>query len=214
MEKFIYVVDSITAWVGKAFGWSILILTFGVGYEVFVRYILRDPTSWAFDISYMMYGLLFMMAGAYTLSRDGHVRGDVIYRLWKPKTQATVEFILYILFFFPGVTALIFAGADYAAESWSYNAGHGEVSVMSPANVPIFQFKTIIPVAGALLFIQGLAQIARCIVCIRTGTWPAHLEDVEELEDVLLRQHEIAVSRGEAAPEDGPGGATREGDRR
>ena len=129
MMGFILFVDKVTAWAGKAFAWCILIMTFGVSYEVFVRYVLGDPTSWAFDISYMMYGTLFMMAGAYTLARDGHVRGDVVYRLWKPKTQAKVELVLYVLFFFPGILALIFAGWEYAQESWFY----GEVSVMSPA---------------------------------------------------------------------------------
>jgi len=196
MERFINGVDSITAWVGKAFAWCILIMAFGVGYEVFVRYVLNDPTSWAFDISYMMYGTLFMMAGAYALARDSHVRGDVVYRLWKPKTQATVELILYFLFFFPGILAFIFAGADYAAESWSYNYGTGEVSINSPAGVPISQFKSIIPIAGGLLFIQGIAQVCRCIVCIRTGEWPAHLEDVEEMEISLLQQHEQERSAG------------------
>ena len=181
MEQFIFIVDKITAWVGKAFAWCIMIMTLGVSYEVFVRYLLRDPTSWAFDISYMMYGTLFMMAGAYTLARDGHVRGDVIYRLWKPKTQAVIELVLYILFFFPGILALVFAGMEYAQESWFY----GELSVMSPANVPIFQFKTIIPVAGGLLLLQGAAQVCRCIMCIRTGEWPAHLEDVEEMETLF-----------------------------
>ena len=195
MNRFIFFVDMLTAWGGKAFSWCILILTFGVGYEVFVRYALRNPTAWAFDISYMMYGTLFMMAGAYTLSRDGHIRGDVIYRLWKPRTQAIVEFVLYFLFFFPGVLALIIAGADYASESWFYN----EVSVMSPADVPIFQFKTVIPVAGALLFLQGLAQVCRCIICMRTGAWPARLEDVEELETVLIHQHEEEVQRATQA---------------
>jgi len=186
MQKFIDTVDSITAWVGKAFAWCILILTFGVGYEVFVRYVLRNPTSWAFDISYMMYGTLFMMAGAYALSRDSHVRGDVFYRLWKPKTQARLEFVLYFLFFFPGVLALIVAGLDYAGESWRYK----EVSVMSPAGIPIFQFKLIIPIAGFLLLIQGIAQCCRCILCMKTGEWPKHLEDVEETETILQHVHE------------------------
>jgi TRAP-type mannitol/chloroaromatic compound transport system permease small subunit len=202
MERLIFIIDSFTAWVGKAFAWCILILAFGVGYEVFVRYVLRDPTAWAFDISYMMYGALFMMAGAYTLSRDGHVRGDVVYRLWKPKTQAKVELVLYILFFYPGVTALMLAGFDYASESWFYK----EVSVMSPANVPIFQFKMIIPAAGALLFIQGIAQVCRCIICIKTGEWPAHSEDVEEMETVLQHQHD------EGLPELKPSISTGEGD--
>ena len=188
MDRFIFTVDSFTAWVGKAFAWCILLLAIGVAYEVFVRYLMRDPTSWAFDLSYLMYGSLFMMGGAYTLARDSHVRGDVIYRLWKPKTQASVELVVYFLFFFPGILALIFAGADYALESWSYNYGRGEVSINSPAGVPISQFKTVLPVAGALLFLQGMAQVCRCIVCLRTGEWPAHLEDVEEMEVALLQE--------------------------
>ena len=204
MERFILFVDTVTAWIGKAFSWCVLIMAFGVGYEVFVRYVLRDPTSWAFDISYMMYGTLFMMAGAYTLSRDGHVRGDVLYRLWTPRTQAIVEFILYILFFFPGILALIIAGWDYAGESWSYNGGSGEVSVMSPANVPISQFKSIIPVAGFLLLIQGIAQVLRCVICFRTGVWPAHLEDVEEMELAMQHAHEYHI---DAAPGDDSSGS-------
>jgi TRAP-type mannitol/chloroaromatic compound transport system permease small subunit len=192
MERYIHFADKVSAWFGKAFAWLILVMTFGVGYEVFVRYVLRDPTSWAFDVSYMMYGALFMMAGAYTLSRDGHVRGDFVYRLWKPKVQATVELILYFFFFFPGVIALILAGWKYAARSWRYT----EVSVMSPANVPIFQFKTVIIAAGILLLIQGVAQVFRCIICMRTGSWPLYMEeDVEEMEHVLLREHEKEVLR-------------------
>ena len=191
MEAFILFIDRITSWIGKAFSWCILILAIGVGYEVFVRYLLGDPTSWAFDISYMMYGTLFMMAGAYTLSRDGHVRGDVIYRLWPAKTQAAVELVLYLIFFFPAVLALILAGWKYAARSMRY----GEVSVMSPANVPVFQFKMIIVAAGVLLLLQGFAQVCRCIVCIRTGAWPQHLEDVEEMEERLLHEHEEEILR-------------------
>lgn len=186
MENLVLFIDRISSWVGKAFAWCILVMTFGVSYEVFVRYILRDPTSWAFDISYIMYGTLFMMGGAYTLSRDGHVRGDVIFRLWRPRVQAAIELVLYFLFFFPGVTALIFAGIKYAGRSWQYL----EVSVMSPANVPIYPFKTIIPIAGALLFMQGIAQVIRCVICLRNGSWPAHAQDIEEMETVLLHEHE------------------------
>ena len=192
MESLVTFIDRLTAWFGKAFAWCIIIMTFGVGYEVFVRYVLRDPTSWAFDLSYMMYGTLFMMAGAYTLSRDGHVRGDFIYRLWKPRTQARVELVLYFLFFFPGILALILAGWKYAGRSFRYT----EVSVMSPANVPIFQFKAIIVAAGILLLLQGIAQVCRCILCIRSGEWPKHEEDVEEMEDILLKQ---AAERGPGA---------------
>lgn len=185
MYTLISIIDRLTAATGKLFAWTILLLTFGVGYEVFVRYVMREPTSWAFDVSYMMYGVLFMMAGAYTLARDGHVRGDVIYRLWPPRVQATIEMTLYFLFFFPGILALVISGADYAAESWSYNGGLGEVSVMSPANVPVYQFKTIIPIAGSLLLLQGVAQVLRCVICLRTGAWPSRLTDVEETETAL-----------------------------
>ncbi|GBF27378.1 hypothetical protein MnTg02_02430 [bacterium MnTg02] len=195
MKRFIFFVDSFTAWAGKAFAWCILLLTFGTAYEVFVRYALRDPTSWAFDLSYMMYGTLFMMAGAYALARDSHVRGDVVYRLWKPQTQAKVELTLYIIFFFPGILAFMITGADYALESWSYNYGMGEVSINSPAGVPISQFKTVLPVAASLLFLQGIAQVFRCILCIKTGIWPPHLEDVEELESVLMHEHQDEIAQ-------------------
>ncbi|MGF1475113.1 MAG: TRAP transporter small permease subunit [Geminicoccaceae bacterium] len=206
MEQFIAIADKISAWFGKAFAWCIMIMAFGVGYEVFMRYALRNPTSWAFDVSYMMYGALFMMAGAYTLSRDGHVRGDFLYRLWPPKVQARVELVLYFLFFFPGILALIIAGWKYAARSYRYQ----EVSVMSPAGVPIFQFKAIIVAAGLLLLLQGAAQVCRCLICMRDGAWPKHADDVEELEDILLsKAQREALDHGSEAVD-----VVRPGDRR
>lgn len=207
MIRYIEFADRLSAWFGKAFAWAIMVMALGVGYEVFVRRILGAPTSWAFDVSYIMYGTLFMMGGAYTLSRNGHVRGDFIYRLWKPRTQATVELVLYFLFFFPGITALVFSGWKYAARSWSY----GEVSVNSPAGVPIFQFKTIIVAAGILLFIQGVAQLMRCVLCIRDGYWTLPKDDVEETETKLMRGEtaDLLAGGGEAIdivePSDGRG---------
>jgi len=189
MQRYIMFADRISAWFGKAFAWLIIVMAFGVGYEVFVRYVLNAPTSWALDVSYIMYGTLFMMAGAYTLSRDGHVRGDFIYRLWSPRTQAKVELVLYFIFFFPGVLALIFSGWKYTARSWKYM----EVSVNSPAGIPVFQFKTILVVAGILLFIQGVAQVCRCIVCIRTGEWLRAAEDIQETEVALAQSAERDV---------------------
>jgi TRAP-type mannitol/chloroaromatic compound transport system permease small subunit len=182
MERYVHLADRISEWFGKAFAWLILVMTFGMSYEVFMRYLLGAPTTWAFDISYIMYGTLFMMGGAYTLSRGGHVRGDFLYRLWTPRTQAKVELVLYFLFFFPGVLALIFAGWRYASRSWSYL----EVSSMSPAGVPVYPFKSVIVAAGVLLLIQGIAQVFRCILCIRTGEWMAAREDVEEIEKLGL----------------------------
>ena len=181
---FIRFADSLSAWFGKAFAWLIIMMAVGTGYEVFVRYVLNNPTAWALDVSFIMYGTLFMMGGAYTLSRGGHVRGDVLYRLWQPRTQAKVDLLLYILFFFPGVSALVFAGWQYAERSWRF----GEVSVNSPAGVPIYQFKTIICAAGILLFIQGIAQVMRCILAIGTNQWLEAEEDVFETEDLLIRE--------------------------
>ena len=191
MDRLVSFIDHLSTWVGKAFAWCILVLTLGTTYEVVMRYAFRAPTDWAFDMSYIMYGALFMMAGAYTLSRDGHVRGDVIYRLWKPRTQAKLELALYFLFFFPGMLALIYAGVDYAAESWSYMpfgpAGpRGEISINSPAGVPVSPLKTLLPVAAFFCLLQGVAEVCRCIVCLRTGAWPERMKDVEETEVALM----------------------------
>ncbi|NDV87163.1 TRAP transporter small permease subunit [Aurantimonas aggregata] len=190
MIAFIRFADSLSAAFGKTFGWLILLMTFGTSYEVFVRYVLNQPTAWAFDVSFIMYGTLFMMGGAYTLSRGGHVRGDFLYRLWKPRTQATVDLVLYLFFFFPGVTALIVTGWKYAARS----VGYGEVSVNSPAGIPIYQFKAVMVAAGILLFIQGIAEILRCIHCIRTGIWLRAEDDVQETEDIILNKATAAES--------------------
>ncbi|MEX0730683.1 MAG: TRAP transporter small permease subunit [Aquisalimonadaceae bacterium] len=184
MINIVKFIDRLTGWFGRAFAWLILLMAFGMGYEVLVRYVFNAPTSWAFDMSYILYGTMFMVGGAYTLARNAHVRGDFLYRLWKPRTQARVELVLYFLFFFPGVLALVISGTKYAERSWRYM----EVSVFSPAGVPVFQFKTMLVVAGVLLFIQGIAQVLRCILCIRTGEWPPTVEDVEELEDQLLKK--------------------------
>jgi TRAP-type mannitol/chloroaromatic compound transport system permease small subunit len=167
-------------------------MSFGTGYEVFVRYVLNQPTPWALDVSFIMYGSLFMMGGAYTLSRGGHVRGDFIYRMWRPQTQARVDLVLYLIFFFPGVSALIVSGWKYASRSWSY----GEASINSPAGIPIYQFKTVIVAAGILLFIQGIAQVCRCIHCIRTGEWIVADEDVKETEDLLIQKVDEAETGG------------------
>lgn len=188
MQSYIRFADTLSAWVGKAFAWLIIVMAFGVGYEVFVRYVLNKPTAWALDVSFIMYGSLFMMGGAYTLAKNGHVRGDFIYRTWAPRTQARVELVLYFLFFFPGITAMVLAGLKYAVRSW----GYGEVSVNSPAGIPIYQYKSVIVAAGLLLWIQGIAQVMRCLYCIKHGEWMSEAvdPDVEETEILLARQME------------------------
>jgi len=191
VSKLIYGMDQLSRMVGHAFAWCIIILTFGTCYEVFVRYVLDNPTSWAFDMSYLMYGGLFFMAGAYTLSRNGHVRGDFIYRMWSPRGQGIIELTLYILFFYPGVLALMYAGWSYGWEAFRIR----EVSVNSPAGIPVWQLKLLIPFGAGLLALQGLAEVMRCIICIRDNRWPPRLHDVEELEDVLIEQHAAEAAK-------------------
>jgi TRAP-type mannitol/chloroaromatic compound transport system permease small subunit len=194
MNPFLYFVDSLSAWVGKAFAWCIMVLTFATCYEVFVRYVLNAPTVWAFDMAVQMYGALFMMAGAYTLSRNGHVRGDVIHRLLPIKVQASIDLVLYIIFLMPGAFALVWYGYEFAADSWRYK----EVSWSSPARVQIYFFKTLIPIAGFLVLLQGIAEAYRCVICIRTGAWPERLHDVEETESMAMNVSGNEESEGAA----------------
>ncbi|MBD3764075.1 MAG: TRAP transporter small permease subunit [Rhodobacterales bacterium] len=182
MVAYIAFADRVSAWFGKSFGWLILLMTLCTAYEVVARYVFNAPTPWAFDVSYICYGALFMMGGAWALSQNGHVRGDFAYRSWPPRRQAAVDLVLYLTFFFPGVLALVFVGWKYAARSW----GYGEVSVNSPAGVPIYQLKMVMVAAGTLLAIQGLAQIFRCILCLRTGRWMTAEAEVKETEDLLI----------------------------
>lgn len=184
MKNFLFLIDSLSLWVGKSFAWLILILTLGISYEVFVRYVLGAPTTWAFDFSYINYGALFLMAGAYALSRNGHVRADVFYRFWRPRTQAMMDLVLFIIFFLPAVLAFMYAGLNFAQMSIRFR----EVSIFSPAGVPVFPLKTLIPITGLLLFIQGIAEVIRCVLCIKTGAWPQRLHDVEETESVIIRE--------------------------
>ena len=185
LQRLVYTIDQLSKTIGHAFAWCIIIVTFGTCYEVLVRYVLNDPTSWAFDMSYLMYGAVFYMAGAYTLSRSGHVRADMFYRKWPDRTQASVELVLYLLFFFPGILALVIAGWGYGFESMRIR----EVSVNSPAGVPIWPLKMMIPVGGALIALQGFAEVLRCVLCLRDGHWAGRLHDVEELEKQILEQH-------------------------
>ena len=192
MQRFLLIIDYISSWSGKLFAWAILILTFAVSYEVFVRYVLGAPTTWAYDAAYILYGALFIMAGAYTLSRNGHVRGDVIYRLWPPRVQAGIDLALYMLFFFPGILAFIFSGYKFAELSWRMN----EHSSFSPAGPPLYHFKALIPLSGCLLFLQGIAETIRCILCLKRGEWPQRLHDVEEIEAALIAQQSQAEEAG------------------
>ena len=192
MNRVIYAIDQLSKTVGHAFAWCIIILALGTSYEVFVRYVLNDPTSWAFDFSYIMYGGLFYMAGAYTLSRGGHVRADMFSRLLPTRWQAGIELVLYIVFFFPGVISLVYSGWDYASQSMRIR----EMSINSPVGIPIWQIKMLIPIGGALIFLQGMAEVLRCVQCLKQGHWEPRLHDVEELEKQLL---EAAATGGAEA---------------
>ena len=184
MQKLLLFIDKVSTFVGHAFSWLIIGLTLLISWEVFSRYVLDNPHAWAFDAMIMLYGTLFMMSGAYTLSKNGHVRGDVLYGFFEPRTQATLDLILYFLFFIPGVVALTYAGYFYAAESWAINE-HSNITADGP---PVYPFKTVIPLAGIFLLAQGVVEIVRCIVCIRQGYWPSREEDVEEVDVDKLKE--------------------------
>ena len=183
MRSFIRFADTLSASMGKAFSWCIVVLMGGTCYEVFMAYVLNAPTLWNFDFSFQMYGAIFMMAGAYTLSTEAHVRGDVIYRLFPTRVQGTIDLVLYFVFFFPGVLALAFYGWDYAALAWKIK----ETSWNSPAQIQIYMAKSMIPLSGALLIIQGISEVFRSIICIQTGHWPARMASAEETEKILMR---------------------------
>ena len=184
MQKLFLFVDKVSTKVGHAFSWLILLLTLMITWEVFSRYVLDHPHPWAFDVMIMMYGTVFMMAGAYTLSKNGHVRGDVLYGFFPPRLQAGLDLALYILFFIPGVVALAWAGYNFAAESVAINE-HSNVTADGP---PVYPFKIILPLAGAFLLAQGVVEIIRCVICLKEGEWPSRADDVQEVDVEKLKE--------------------------
>jgi len=219
VQSFLHTIDAISTWIGKLAAWLIVGLMLLVCAEVFKRYIMNMPTAWIFDASNMFYGTLFMLCGAYTLAQNAHVRGDFLYSSMKPRTQATLDLILYLVFFFPGILALIYAGYSYAADSWRI-AEHSNVTANGP---PVYHFKTVIPIAGALVMLQGFAEVVRCVMCLKTGAWPSRLKDVSEIdvveEQLANSEHvdeearklaiERAASIDEAARQRGMGEGTK-----
>jgi len=191
MQRFLLFIDRVSIWVGKLFAWAVVLLTAVVCYEVFMRYVMGAPTTWAYDAAYILYGTLFIMAGAYALATGSHVRADVVYRLLSPRTQASIEVTLYIVFFLPAVLAFIYAGYQFAETAWVM----GERSSFSPAGPPLYHFKSTIPLSGAFLLLQGVAEVIRCVIAIRTGQWPSRVPDVEEIESAA----KLAADAGERA---------------
>ncbi len=177
MQKLLLAVDRLSTWIGQIFAWAIVLLTVAISWEVFSRYVLGKPHGWMLDAQIMLYGVLFMMAGAYTLSKNGHVRGDVLYGFFRPRTQAWLDLILYIVFFLPGVVALTWAGWNYFTDSLAIRE-----HTFNADPIPVYPFKFFIPLAGGILLLQGLVEIARCVICIRQGEWPSRGEDVEEVD--------------------------------
>jgi TRAP-type mannitol/chloroaromatic compound transport system permease small subunit len=180
VQTFLHTIDGISTWVGKAAAWLIMLLMTVVCIEVFKRYIMNSPDAWIFDVDNMMYGTLFMLCGAYTLAQNAHVRGDFLYSSMRPRTQAGLDLVLYVVFFVPGIAALIYAGFYFAADSWRI-AEHSNVTANGP---PVYHFKTMIPIAGIFVMLQGIAEIVRTIVCLKTGEWPSRLKDVAEIDVV------------------------------
>lgn len=184
-EELLATTDRMSIWVGKLFAFTVVILTVVVCYEVFMRYVLRAPTRWGYDAGYMLYGAGFFMAGAYALCQNAHVRADVIYRFWRPRVQASVDLVLFLLFFFPAAFFFIYQGYIFAERSWMMR----EFSSASPFNIPVYHFKTLIPISGMFLFLQGIAEVVRTGLCLRDGQWPPRQSDVEEIEKQAMEGH-------------------------
>ncbi|HET9823099.1 MAG TPA: TRAP transporter small permease subunit [Burkholderiaceae bacterium] len=200
MKNLLLTVDRASTWLGQAFAWLVVLLTCLISWEVFSRYVLNHPHDWALDAQIMMYGTLFMLAGAYTLAKNSHVRGDVLYGFFQPRTQATLDLILYVLFFLPGIVALTYAGWNYANESLAIRE-----STFSATPLPLYPFKFMIPLAGLMLLLQGTVEIVRCVQCIRDGEWPSREHDVEEVDVEKLKEmvHAEDVNDIAAAPQGG-----------
>ena len=194
IKLFLLTIDRISTAVGKAAAWLLIALTVLVCAEVFRRYVLNNPSRWGFEVSVMMYGTLFMLTGAYTLAQNGHVRGDFLYGSMPPRRQAAFDLVLYVVFFFPGIAALLYAGWDYAADSWAIRE-HSSITADGP---PLYWFKSVIPLAGGLVLLQGVAEVVRCVVCLRTGAWPSRLNDVEEIDVVKAQLAESTYVDDEA----------------
>ncbi len=183
MQKMMLAVDRFSTLIGKAFAWTVVLLTALIVWEVFSRYALNKPHAWVLDAQIMLYGTLFMTAGAYTLSKNGHVRGDVLYGFFRPRAQASVDLLLYLVFFLPGIVALTYAGWNYATESLAIRE-----QTFSADALPLYPFKFVIPLAGAVLLLQGIVEIARCVICLREGAWPSREQDVEEVDVEKLKE--------------------------
>jgi len=203
MQRLLLSIDKFSTFVGQMFSWLIVALTGLIVWEVYSRYVLNDPHAWALDAQIMLYGTLFMMAGAYTLAKNGHVRGDVLYGFFQPRTQATIDLVLYILFFVPGVIALTFAGWTFASESLAIRE-----QTFSAVALPLYSFKFVIPVAGGLLLLQGIVEIVRCVQCLQAGAWPSREQDVEEVDVDKLKS--MVTREGEGTHNVGPVSAAGE----
>ena len=210
MQRVLLGVDRLSTWLGQAFAWSIVLLTLGVSWEVFSRYVLNNPHDWALNGQIMLYGTLFMMAGAYTLAKNNHVRGDVLYGFFRPRTQAAIDLVLYLLFFLPGIVALTWAGWTYAMEALAIRE-----KTFSATPLPLYPFKFVIPISGFMLLLQGAVEIVRCVACLRSGEWPSREQDVEEVdvdklkEMVHVKDEDIAALDKFVTPEAQKGGAAR-----
>jgi TRAP-type mannitol/chloroaromatic compound transport system permease small subunit len=185
MQDNLLLIDRISTFAGKVFAWCVVIMTVAICYEVFMRYVMRAPTTWAYDAGYMLYGALFVMAGAYALATGAHVRGDVLYRLFPTRWQAGIDLVLYILFFFPAILALIYAGWIFAERSWTM----GEISSASPAGLPVYHFKALIPLAACFLLLQGIAEVIRCVLCLKNGYWPSRVQDVKDIDASTAQEY-------------------------
>jgi TRAP-type mannitol/chloroaromatic compound transport system permease small subunit len=175
LMSLIRVIDTISDWSGTVVCWLIIPLVGSLTYEVFARYLFGAPTEWAYDVSYMLYGALFMLGAGYALYRGGHIRTDMLYQNWSPQRQGAVDAVCYLFLFFPAMLFLLWMGGQEAWHAWEI----GERSDQSPWRPILYPFKAVIPVTALMLLVQGVSEFLKSVYAMRTGRLYAKREAIE-----------------------------------
>ncbi len=169
------VIDKFTDTTGTWISWLNVPLVLIVAYEVFARYAFDAPTIWSFDLTYMLYGTIFMLGAAFALHKGAHIRTDFFFEKWSIKTKGIIDSVAYVVFFFPSI--LVFGWVGWTEGYYAFSIG--EVSEQTPWRPILWPFKMVIPLACLLLLIQGVSETIKSVYAWRTGIELEHKEKIE-----------------------------------
>ena len=173
--RLVRIIDKFTDTTGTWVAWLNVPLVLAVSWEVTARYAFDAPTIWSFDVTYMLYGTIFMLGSAYALHKGAHIRTDFFFEKWSIRTQGMVDSIAYIVFFFPSIFVFLLVSG---AEGW-YSFDIGETSEQTPWRPILWPFKMVVPLTCLLLLIQGVSETIKCVYAARWGIELEHKEKVE-----------------------------------